>query len=306
MPTIKDEFVRRHGLEWPLNNQQIGAWVFIAYFALILFGGLAPNVAVRWQALAFFGPGILFGVHAVTLAVCTCMDPADPAVRYDLARPTTIDRSQRKHVIMNQECYFCQVRVSSTAKHCSACNKCVSDFDHHCRWMNNCVGGRTYKLFFVSILAGALGTAALFALLFYLLIALHAFRDSDHLHLSPDRRDLQVLGHDVTDAGMTVLLVVTIILNGLAAFMLWQLLTFHIMLISNKMSTFEFIKKQRAEEEARLAAEAEEEANPKNAATPNTRCRAFRDCCSARSNRVGPSGGKPMEAVEAQQAPSPP
>jgi len=145
MPTLKDGFVRRNGWERPLNLQQIGAWVIILYFLVVFYGVVAPAFPLRWQPFAYFVPSLFLLMHVGLLFICTTMDPADPNVRYDTARPTTIDRSKRKHVIMDQQCYFCQVTVSTAAKHCSACNKCVGDFDHHCRWMNNCVGGRTYR-----------------------------------------------------------------------------------------------------------------------------------------------------------------
>ena len=140
-----EAFVRRNGWTRPLNKQQIGAWIVLAVMALFHFGLVAPSFPERWQATPYFTVGGCFLAAAFLLFICTTIDPRDANVRYDIRRPVTIDRSRRKHVIMNSRCHFCRVQVSSRAKHCSACNKCVGDFDHHCLWMNNCVGGRTYR-----------------------------------------------------------------------------------------------------------------------------------------------------------------
>ena len=94
------------------------------------------------------------------MALASGLNPADPNVRLTPAslNVAAMDRTRRKHVIENNQCYYCQVcalccllccqglqvRVGRHSKHCRACNKCVSDFDHHCIWLNNCVGGRTY------------------------------------------------------------------------------------------------------------------------------------------------------------------
>jgi hypothetical protein len=140
------EFVRRTGLTLPLNAQQVVAWVLVVFFGLAFFGIVAPALEDKGQAAVSAVAGLLSAINVITFFLCTVMDPADPNVRYEqAARPTTIDRTQRQHVIEDSECYFCCVQVGDRSKHCSACNKCVADFDHHCRWLNNCVGGRTYR-----------------------------------------------------------------------------------------------------------------------------------------------------------------
>eukprot|EP01147_Barroeca_monosierra_P003117 gene3117-8205_t len=119
---LSDEsFVRRTGWTWPLNWQQNFAWILIIIISTIHFGCIAPSFPLRWQATPYLTVGGL-AVAAITLLfICTSLDPADPNVRYDTKRPVTIDRSKRKHVIINNHCYFCRVRVCTRSKHCSAC-----------------------------------------------------------------------------------------------------------------------------------------------------------------------------------------
>eukprot|EP00730_Choanoeca_flexa_P004843 TRINITY_DN11819_c2_g1_i1.p2 TRINITY_DN11819_c2_g1~~TRINITY_DN11819_c2_g1_i1.p2 ORF type:complete len:316 (+),score=33.21 TRINITY_DN11819_c2_g1_i1:155-1102(+) len=283
MPEIHGSFVRRNGWERPWNGQQIGAWVVISYFMVVYYGAIAPAFAERWQPFAYFTPSFFLLTHVGLLFVCTTMDPADRNVRYDTARPTTIDRSQRKHVIMNQQCYFCQVQVSKTAKHCSACNKCVSEFDHHCRWMNNCVGGRTYRLFFTSIAAGSIGVVMLAACIIYLIAALYGARDHHHLSLT-SKREVQLFGHGVSDGAFMAVMIISLLLSFLAGFMLIQLTGFHISLMSKGMSTYDFIKEQRAK--ANAAPDAEK--GPTSAR-----------CCGTSKNKVAPKAG-----VESTSPPS--
>eukprot|EP00043_Microstomoeca_roanoka_P004294 m.48838 g.48838 ORF g.48838 m.48838 type:complete len:314 (-) comp12429_c0_seq2:1672-2613(-) len=240
-------FVRKTGWNLPLNGQQIGAWIFILYMVIIHFGLISPAFTSRWQPLAYFTVGGLFIVHIVLLFICTSLDPKDTDVRYDISRPLTIDRSQRKHVIMNSQCALCRVRVSARAKHCSACNKCVGDFDHHCLWMNNCVGGKTYKLFFLCITSGALGSIADIVCCLYLLI--NVYQHPERLN-SPAMFDA-----DISKGLFTALLVITLVLIALAAFSLTQLLGFHIMLVFKRLSTYDYIKLQRETAAARQAEE---------------------------------------------------
>ncbi|EGD75111.1 hypothetical protein PTSG_06766 [Salpingoeca rosetta] len=235
-------FVRRTGWTLPLNWQQVMAWVIVGVMLLLHFGLVAPTFPERWQATPYLTVGGLFVVLIVLLFVCTTMDPADRNVRYDTVRPLTIDRSKRKHVIMDSHCYFCRVYVSSRAKHCSACNKCVSDFDHHCRWMNNCVGGRTYKLFFLCVLSGSLAAFGEAICCLYLLVTL--YQQQHTLSGAP----AVFCGRDVSRATATGLLSITLILALLAAASLTQLLVFHIMLVFKRLSTFDFIKLQREQE----------------------------------------------------------
>lgn len=112
MPTLSSGFVRRNGLELPLNGYQVGAYVAETLLLVSLCGVLAPNVPQRWRATAYHLPLAFFAAHLILLFVCTVLDPRDPGVRYDGApRPTTIDRRKRKHVIIDQHCHFCQTKV---------------------------------------------------------------------------------------------------------------------------------------------------------------------------------------------------
>ncbi|EEC11297.1 zinc finger protein, putative, partial [Ixodes scapularis] len=86
-------------------------------------------------------------VHFTSHAFSITIDPADSNVRAkNVQGPLPpFDRNKHAHVIENQFCYICEVKVGNRSKHCSTCNKCIEKFDHHCKWLNNCVGIRNYR-----------------------------------------------------------------------------------------------------------------------------------------------------------------
>lgn len=195
----------------------------------------------------------MFLSHLVLHLSAVSIDPADLSVRTRSSRapPPPFDRSKHRHVIENSHCYLCQVDVGAKSKHCSACNKCVSNFDHHCRWLNNCVGSRNYKLFLHSVVSALLGVFLVLVLSSYVFIEF--FLDPSKL-----RTDKHFLGRNETwflflplsplrsaAAVIPSLAAVTIVLSLLSSVLLCHLLCFHIYLMWNRLSTFEYIVRQR-------------------------------------------------------------
>eukprot|EP00048_Salpingoeca_helianthica_P003080 m.63702 g.63702 ORF g.63702 m.63702 type:complete len:510 (+) comp12482_c0_seq4:292-1821(+) len=244
-------FVRRHGWTFPLNVQQVGAWLLLVYFGITYFGIIAHAFPKDIQPIAFAVPGAFFFIHMVALLVCTSIDPKDQNVDYSLhGRPETIDRSVRRHVIENNECYFCCVPVGEKSKHCSACNKCVADFDHHCMWMNSCVGSRNYRLFFTCITAGVCAALTTAACCLFVFVSHHL--DGSKLTRVGDA-DYPGLSTSVSADALQGLALANTVLLLVAMVLLAQLLVFHIRLFFLKMSTYDVIMLLRAQAAARAS-----------------------------------------------------
>eukprot|EP00667_Euglena_gracilis_P003610 EG_transcript_3622 len=140
-------------------------------------------------------------------------------------------------------CYLCRAFVDKSSKHCRNCNKCVVGFDHHCKWLNNCIGARNYRTFFTFM------TSTLVTVIFQLGVLTYQFIDS---FLSPEHYDLRfreyyggnVVVFQVIIAVTGVLAIVTVALLG-------RLFVFHIMLIMQKKTTYEWILEQREKKRQR-------------------------------------------------------
>lgn len=143
-------------------------------FAFLYFGVLVPNVPEgAWQISAYVINGFVFIFHIVIHIISVSLNPADVNVRAKASKGPlpTFDRSKHSHVIENEYCHICEVKVGKKSKHCSACNMCVFEFDHHCKWLNNCVGGRNYRLFISCVGSALLGSLNIFIAALVLIVA---------------------------------------------------------------------------------------------------------------------------------------
>ncbi|KAK7919222.1 hypothetical protein WMY93_010506 [Mugilogobius chulae] len=234
---------------------QMLAWLLYAYFAITGFGVFVPLLPPHWMPAGYICTGIMFACHLCVHVLAVSIDPADLNVRSRTHRgPVPVfDRSKHAHVIENCHCFLCQVDVGPKSKHCSACNKCVANFDHHCRWLNNCVGSRNYNLFLLSV------ASALFGVCLVLIVASYVFIEFfvDPSKLRTDKH-FQVRNESavwflflpvapVVSAGAVIpgLAAVTIALGVLSCVLLCHLLFFHIYLMWNRLSTYEYIIRQR-------------------------------------------------------------
>lgn len=144
---------RLHGLQLPLNYQQIIGWfVFVATGTLNFFILIEIQFeALRTIALIVFI--VLYVCHVSSHLTASLLDPSETELRkLKVYNVPEFDRQIHAHVIENGRCHLCNIHTSSRrTKHCSICNKCVDHFDHHCKWLNNCIGRRNYVAFIACV-----------------------------------------------------------------------------------------------------------------------------------------------------------
>uniref|UniRef100_A0A8C5F5V5 Palmitoyltransferase n=1 Tax=Gadus morhua TaxID=8049 RepID=A0A8C5F5V5_GADMO len=246
---------RTNGWSWPPHPLQLLAWLLYLFFAITSLGIFIPLLPPHWLPAGYICTGIMLVGHLCVHVMAVSLDPADQNVR----RKTTsgpvpvFDRSRHAHVIENCHCYLCQVDVGPKSKHCSSCNKCVASFDHHCRWLNNCVGRRNYKLFLNSVISALLGICLVLVSATYVFIQFlldpSQLRTDTHFQVTNDTGlwfvFLPLAPVDSAGAVIPVLAAVTIGLGLLSCTLLSHLLGFHMYLMWNRLSTYEYIVKQR-------------------------------------------------------------
>ena len=123
-------------------------------------------------------------------------------------------------------CQICETYIHETSKHCRECNRCVEVFDHHCHWLNNCIGIANYRSF-------------LWLVSLYLALSLFLLGISIHflvLLYGPERH---------LETYLFVLSCILVVMNTLKVGALAHLLSLHVFLIVNHMTTFDYIMEQR-------------------------------------------------------------
>ncbi|KAL4234745.1 putative palmitoyltransferase zdhhc1 [Mactra antiquata] len=249
-----DDKSRDNGWSCPPHPLQIAAWIVIIMFAVFYFTSLVPALHSSWQPAGYIVPGVSLFLHLICHIVACTIDPADPAVLMKKYPKKKFDRTQHKHVIENCHCYICQVDVANRSKHCSICNKCVSDFDHHCKWLNNCVGGRNYKWFLATLVTATVALVLIFIVSLTEFIVyftdktdrkiLQPYRDLNS-SLEYTEADFNLFYRPIPHDGWLAFLGVYFILCAIAIGLLVHLFGFHIYLIYNNMSTYDYIVQQR-------------------------------------------------------------
>uniref|UniRef100_A0A9J8AKH1 Palmitoyltransferase n=1 Tax=Cyprinus carpio carpio TaxID=630221 RepID=A0A9J8AKH1_CYPCA len=242
---------RTNGWSWPPHPFQLLAWLLYLYFAVTGFGVFVPLLPTHWIPAGYICTSITFICHLFMHLMAISIDPADYNVRaksYKGPMPV-FDRTKHAHVIENSHCYLCEVDVGPKSKHCSACNKCVASFDHHFVF--------TFSFLVISALLG---------IVLVVVIASYVFIEFflDPSKLRSDKHFQQVRNESVvwfvflpvapvTTAGPAIpaLAGVTIALGLLSALLLGHLLCFHIYLMWNRLSTYEYIVRQRHRQEAK-------------------------------------------------------
>ncbi|XP_014370195.2 probable palmitoyltransferase ZDHHC11B [Papilio machaon] len=145
---------RIHGLQLPLNYQQIIAWIVFIISTLINFVILVQIQFYVLKVISLLTFTTLYVVFIFSYIFAIFLDPAEEDLRKrEINDVPEFDRSIHAHVIENGRCHLCNIYTSNKkTKHCGICNKCVYNFDHHCHWMNSCIGQRNYSAFIVCVI----------------------------------------------------------------------------------------------------------------------------------------------------------
>lgn len=122
--------------------------------------------------------------------------------------------------------------VYATSKFCRETRKCVDDYDHHCLWLNNAIGRPNYSAFLAALCSaaglvltqvggGGASIAAFFA----------------------DRAefDARSAGPSIGSVPLLAVLCVQVFLLLIGLAFILQLLGFHVYLMSNGLTTYEFM-----------------------------------------------------------------
>uniref|UniRef100_A0A8K9UUN2 Palmitoyltransferase n=1 Tax=Oncorhynchus mykiss TaxID=8022 RepID=A0A8K9UUN2_ONCMY len=261
---------RVNGWACPPHSFQLVGWTIYSYMAVVGFGIYIPLLPSPWSHMAYSLTGIAFIVHLVSHLAAVSIDPAEAGVRAkkSYSNPLPVfDKKKQPHVIHNLHCYLCKINVDPKVKHCGVCNKCIEDFDHHCKWLNNCVGGQNYWYFFVTVLSATLGVLVLLMVVLFIFIQHYM----DPASLRTAQQFTSVLSNGMLlvflsvgvmsngtwlvflplapmETGSGSLLVVaflTVMLATGSLLLLVHLLGFHIYLLVNKMSTYDYIITRR-------------------------------------------------------------
>ncbi|XP_071252016.1 palmitoyltransferase ZDHHC11 isoform X4 [Salvelinus alpinus] len=247
---------RVNGWACPPHSFQLVGWTIYSYMAVVGFGIYIPLLPSPWSHMAYSLTGIAFIVHLVTHLAAVSIDPAEAGVRAkkSYSNPLPVfDKKKQPHVIHNLHCYLCKINVDPKVKHCGVCNKCIEDFDHHCKWLNNCVGGQNYWYFFVTVLSATLGVLVL--LMVILFIFIQHYMDPGSLRTAQQFTSVLSNGTwlvflplaplETSSGSLLAVAFLTVMLATGSLLLLVHLLGFHIYLLLNKMSTYDYIITRR-------------------------------------------------------------
>nr|XP_047934663.1 palmitoyltransferase ZDHHC1 isoform X2 [Anser cygnoides] len=230
VPEVQVQRARRNGWSWPLHPFQIIAWLLYLFFALVGFGILVPLLPLHWLPAGYICPGVCFIYHLVVHLTAVSIDPADANVREKnyLGPLATFNRNQHAHVIENHHCHVCDVNV----------------------------------FFLNSVLSAILGLGLLLLVACYVFVEFFInpmmLRSDQHYEVLKNHTDVWFvfLPAAPVETGAPAILVPAgtfILLSLVTVFLLGHLLTFHIYLMWNKLTTYEYILQQRPQQEAKEA-----------------------------------------------------
>ena len=225
--------IRLNGFERPWADEQIGTWILfplvIGHYCLFLQPLLWSKLSINVPILTVFGLATItsgFGVYSV----CT-LNPSDRHLLDDAENNKDLLDIKQSLLVY---CYICDKTVFKSSKHCKFCNKCVETFDHHCKWLNTCVGRANYRYFLLIVVGITIMTSLSIALSLAYVIESFAFTNEMKVRITGSYIPMNILGVQI------VSVISTVIFSPIVCLVL-QLAGFHIRLLLNNMTTYEFI-----------------------------------------------------------------
>ncbi|CAD5206649.1 unnamed protein product [Bursaphelenchus okinawaensis] len=231
---MRHDWRRRNGFSFPWNGMQITSWIVLTVLAAVCT--LVSLPLPTSPLISFFLLFCLFwNVCCIIFTTLT-----DPGVGENVV-PVPFDRAKHNHVIEDNFCNICQITVSVGTKHCKHCNKCIPKFDHHCKWLNNCIGKKNYKAFLVLVISLVLYSLISIAVFIWALGIFIA--NTGKTESKPDSFSDEYMFLDIWN--WFIMCILVIICQGVLCGSTVHLLSFHVMLWCNKMTTFSYIVQQR-------------------------------------------------------------
>ncbi|CAD8170984.1 unnamed protein product [Paramecium octaurelia] len=135
-------------------------------------------------------------------------------------------------------CDICEAYVKENTKHCKHCNRCCQDFDHHCKWVNNCIGNLNYKIFMMMVTSTML--QFIYTLIVYIRIIILYNTQNEKLLIDNEIQKFHFFKENDLDIKYTLSLIM-LVDSIIFSMLLLQLFIFHIYLIINGITTYEFI-----------------------------------------------------------------
>lgn len=237
--------MRTNGFEKPWNGMQITTWLLLPILLIHFLMCLTPTLPKALSApltIAY----IISAFAAMRYGyITTKTDAIDHLLykhKYGAAHPSATSQSSSSNVeeADTKYCWVCQTNVYNQSMHCKYCDKCVGVFDHHCMWLNTCIGTENYRDFFRTVVWT------------FVFVSIHVGTIATQLGLYfVDNRTIRRLASEWFNADVDIVLVGInigmLVFTASTAFMVLQLLVFHIGLQREGVTTYQYIIRDTAE-----------------------------------------------------------
>jgi len=208
------------------------------------------------------------------------IDPSDDALTTPSAADADDDQeNNRTNMDGKIHCYLCEKDVNNSSKHCRYCDKCVLHFDHHCKWLNTCIGAKNYRYFLCIVFLVALLTTESVTLCTVFLVESFVSTDSFRDRVQRDGGFLENrIGTQLSIGAIQGLLFASVGFLLPFVLLVYQLATFHLMLLYRGITTYDFIvleqKRLREKENQRLQRQVDRQQRQQQKARATSRNRA--------------------------------